>query len=299
MLTLDPKFAGVAGSPDAIEVNGPDTAGGGIGPAAGVFDGTEPLVCQVWPGGTSPAVAAPPVAWASPFDASVPTLVVSWPVATVALLAPGWWRGRVSLADLSANLAEFRVFVNDGPDASATPPRSALHAYADLKLECPWIEQVAADIDQNGFAAAGAEARDWVEARALASVSARWQPDHSTLPMNPFAFGIGRGIGTVGGWGFGPAPVGHKRSDYATALDSGGLDLTGPNGRLIVKASVHYALSSILRRAIGATNPPVDLLDASKFHAQEAVDTLNQAYVRVGDLPEVRFGTIPPCRLER
>lgn len=292
MLTLDPKFAGVGGSPDAIAVVGPATDGGGLAPASGAFAGTEPLSCVVWPGGTSPPVAWPPVAWgddAGSFDPDKPVLTVSWPPATVAALSPGWWRGRVSLADMSANLAEFRVQVLDGPDAAATSPRAALHSYADLRFECPWIERLQEDVDQAGFAAAGAEARDWIEQRAAASVSEVWQPTRPAVAW-PWAWGVLYQPYVP------PAPI---RKDYEAAIAATGLDLSGTNGRLIVKASVHYALSMIFRRAVGAPNPPVDLTDGSKFHESKAVETLNRAEVRVGDLPPIRFGDVAVGRLRR
>lgn len=267
MTTLDPKFLGVAGSDDVLDLVGPGDQPGSLAPVAEGFDGTEPLLCVLWPGGESAPVAYPPVAWGDEggvFDPTRPCVRISWPLeGVVDKLRVGWWSGRVALADLSCHLAEFRFQALAGPDALAAPPRAGLHAPKDLRVECPWIDQLAEPIDQAGFMEAAAEARDWIEDRVMDRV-----------------------------------PACHRTS-YAAALADPGMVTTTPGGRAVVKASVYYTLAMIHRRALGMSNPPVDLEAASEKYEARAEKTLGSAYAEFDGLPRVALGGMIVRRVTR
>lgn len=267
MLTLDPKYLAVAGSDDVLDLIGPGEQPGSLAPVSEGFDGTEPLTCVLWPGGESAPVAYPAVAWGDgidAFDPERPCVRIAWPLTGVIdQLRVGWWSGRVSLADLSCHLIEFRFQVLAGPDSAATAPRVGLHAPRDLRVECPWIDRLAESIDQAGFLEAAAEARDWIEGRAMRRVSAC------------------------------------HRARYAAAMADPGIVTTGVGGRSIVKASVYYTLAQIFRRAVGMSNPPVDLIDASAAYEARADMELSTAYAEFDGLPRIAMGGIIVGRVTR
>lgn len=267
MLTLDPKYLAVAGSDDVLDLVGPGEQPGSLAPVSEGFDGTEPLTCVLWPGGESAPVAYPPVAWGDGdgvFDPARPCVRVSWPLAGVVdQLRVGWWSGRVALADLSCHLIEFRFAVLAGPDSTAVAPRAGLHTPRDLRVECPWIDQLAEPIDQTGFLEAAAEARDRIEERAM-----RRAPSC-------------------------------RRDSYAAALADPGLVTTGVGGRAIVRASVYYTLAMVHRRAVGMSNPPVDLIDAAKDYEARAERELSAAYAEFDGLPRIALGGIVVGRATR
>lgn len=256
MLEVQPKAKGVDGSPEYILVQSENAASGGYGPAVGQFDGTEVLLCEVWPGSDRAVVATLPVAWfnAQTGETNPPAdwtrLKIEFPAASLADLEIGRYLVDVTADDKDKHLARFAFDLVSGPGTAVARP--VYHTYKQLKDECPWVDRFADHLnDETGFADAAADARDWIDDCIIKAV-----PDDS-----------GEGLSS-NEWGWTWGSDLYSPSRYAEALADGGMALTTAGGSQVVKASVYKTLATLCRRAVGMTNAPADLITlGAKYEA--------------------------------
>jgi hypothetical protein len=233
---------GVAGATETVQLQ-TLSASGGFTPALNVYDGSESLECDLWPGDDRSVVGSLPMTWN---DAPNALVDIAFPLDVMTALDVTWYSGMGKLADGSADLIEFRLEVTPGPGSASAP--AAYHTYKDLTDELPWIGKLADLLqDQSGFAEVAALARKWIDAAILRVV-----PDQD---WSRLACGWGRGYGT---WGAGSGYYGYYGSTgqaqdpiIAAALDANQLMLTTATGHRFVEASVYYTLGRILKRAAG------------------------------------------------
>jgi len=283
MYTASPKQHGVGGDDEEILLRG-RAPKGSWAPAVG-FNGTEPLACDVWPGGSRSVSTTLPVAWyvaddGSSFNANKPTVTLGFPEAAMTTLTLGWWRFKIYIpADDEADpprdselLVDGRFKIYAGPGSRTA--RAVYHTYSDLTDECSWIDDLADEFkDQTAFQAAAEDARDWIDNAVYEASRYRtcW-----------------RGV---------PPTVA-----YGDALKADSIDFDAPGASQIVKASVYRTIWTILRR-----NPPskiaADSIDAMKAeYADMAEKTLQSCRMHfVGDdaPPPINIAYVPFGRVSR
>src|SRR6185312_14246149 len=104
MLTIKRRY-GVAGAPEIIQARALSDNGGYVD-ATGIYDGSESLTCQLWPGDDRSETTTLPATW---FDASAGQIKVEFPLAAMATLEVTWYDVMLRLTDSSADLAAFRL----------------------------------------------------------------------------------------------------------------------------------------------------------------------------------------------
>lgn len=253
------RMRGVAG---ALEYISPQrqSASGGYEDAGGQFDDEPAITCELWPGDDLPVAATLPASWLVN-DAEARVAVVEFPVETMATLELGWYNAIITVVDTGQPIVAFRLEMTPGPGTGVRRP--AYHAYKDLLDEAPWVRRLADEAyDQIGFAEASAEARDWLDAAILDAVRESLQ--QRRLPRSSsYSSSCSRD----------PA-ASTEYAEYAAALAADALVLDTPVGRRLFKATVYKALSIVLGRAVGMSNPPVDLLDKAKEYDAKAEASL-------------------------
>lgn len=284
------KRLGVAGASEAVQLK-TESANGGFVDLTNKYDGTEAITCTIWPGDDREVTTTLPVTWDS---GPLGQIRIAFPQATMATLEATWYSGLVTLADLTAELAEFRVVAEAGP-GSATAPK-VYHSYKDLLDEAPWAAKLADRLkDQSGFAEVAAESRRWVDAAILKAVPTLYWG----LTGTPWARSgyLRAGLyDPYGSLGLGDDPT------IAAALDADQLILTTATGRRFVQAAVYKTLSVICRRAVGMTADN-DLLTLSKEYQDMADKKLASCVAEIdtnGDgTPEFVFSLAPKARVRR
>lgn len=239
------KSLGVAGSTEILQLMRA-SAGGGYEPYTDGFDGSESLLCEIWPGEDRSAIAELPATW---HDAQGGKVALDFPRSTIDELAVGTYSGSLYLADRSAHLAVFLVEVVHGVGLSAARPKYG--NFNDLRNELPWIgDFFDSGADQSGFADALADAREWAEAIILSHVrrNGRYDPRRFNALLG-------------------------ESSEIREALAADKLMLSTPNGRKIVRSCVYFALAQILRRCVGS-DAPTDLVQLSRYYAAKADSTI-------------------------
>ena len=263
---------GVDGSPVRFSVQAV-SPNGGFAPAAGQYEGDEPIVCQVWPGGDRSQVATLPVEWvgpndAEPFDPSNPLVLASLPAAAYADLDAGVYKCRIAFADLSVHLVDFDLEVRDGPGSGVARP--VYHTYKQLCDEFPAIDRLNDHLhDETGFADVSADSRDWIDAEILVSAA-----------------------GQIDCWYA-------RATDFAAALEADAIDLTTPMGKRLVKAAVNKSLAQIMWRAVGMTNAPTDLEAEAARRDALAESLLRSCRIAIDGWPVVWLGALRVGRLTR
>lgn len=240
---------------------------GGFEDATDQYTGSEELACAVWPGDDRAQAATLPVSWQ---DAPGGIVRVDFPAETTATLDVGWLSGAVWLVDGVRDLIYFSLVVESSPGSASAPP--AYHTYQDLTNELPFIRELADKMqDQSGFAEASGEARRWIDAAILRAVPSQdW-----------YQFGCGSGWGR--GWGGGVAYGSTGQAEdptIAAALNANQLMITTATGHRFVKASVYYALSRILERAVGFRTSE-DLASLAARYEARAKSTLNSCTAEI------------------
>jgi hypothetical protein len=272
----------------SLQVRRLSADGVGYEDAEGVYTGSEPLSCSLWPGDDRAQAASLAATWE---DAPAGKVRVEIPSATTIGLAVGAYKGAVTLTATARDVAYFRLEVESSPGSAAEP--KAYHTYADLTAELPWVGKLAnPNQDQSGFAELAGEARRWIDAAILRSVPSR------NWPQLGFGYGGGLRGGSSGGcrsWGPGGVygSLGNAEDPtIAAALDANQLIITTATGRRFVQASVYYTLYKILRRAAGMQQSD-ELIAMAAEYKRDAEAMLNSCTAEIdtnGDgVPEYVF----------
>jgi hypothetical protein len=238
------------------------TDSGGYAKLTDKYDGSEELLCVLWPGDDRSITTTLPASWD---DGPLGKVRIEFPADVTTTLEPTWYGGLLSLASDSTLLAEFRVVVEAAP-GSAAPPK-VYHRYQDLVDELPWVGKLADQLnDQGGFVEVAAAARRWIDAAILRSVPVRGAYGS---PWYGFSSWDDSYNGVYGSLGQAEDP------DVAAALDADQLDVTTATGRRFVEASIYWTLAKVLKRAVGmqANNDLLKLSDEYKDAADKKLAT--------------------------
>jgi hypothetical protein len=127
--------------------------------------GTDVLAARVWPGGSQAAVATPACSWA---DATTASFVVSFRHADTAGLEAGTYRLQVtaSRGGLSPVVYDGTVRLLAAP--GATPAAATYDQIADVRKVLAKLEDLQDDANQEGFADARAQTREFIDETILA-----------------------------------------------------------------------------------------------------------------------------------
>lgn len=189
------------------------------GPAA--FDAADAIAAKLWPGDSRPTILAPTAAWV---DAPAGRFKASLSDAQTGSLPPGVYRLMVtaSRAGKTATLAVAAVEILESPGDDSAP---AVYCTAeDLEDQLGWVGQVLdLKTDSTGFMRQRKLAREWLDGLILGAYAGSRVDDH----MAGFVGAAGPLL---------PDPW------LSGLLESGGLVLTGPSGRQLVRACASYAL---------------------------------------------------------
>lgn len=205
-------------------------------PLVDVFDGTEPLACDVWSGEEQATLFTLPVAWDS---GPAGTVKIPVPGVTSAAAGVGLYQGLVRLADNSEALGRFELDIRHAP-GSGVETITPYCALQDLLDYAPWTKLVQSEEDVTGFLDKRIQARewlDWVIINNYRGASVGLFETHSTM-----AFAFGGGVG----WrrSLGPSP---SLIDYLAADKL----LIRPQ---IIRACAYKAISYIGLAQIGISN---------------------------------------------
>lgn len=196
---------------------------GDLGAAA--FDPADPIAVKLWPGDARPTVAEPTAAWA---DAAAGRFVVSLSDAQTLALDPGVYQALASVtrAGRTAAVAAFSVEILEAPGQAAAP--AVYCTLEDLKDQVGWVGQLLdLESDANDFLRQRRLAREWLDALILRNYAGSRIDDH------------------LAGALYGAAQPILPDPRIASLLESGGLVLTGPAGRALVRCCASYALHLI------------------------------------------------------
>lgn len=198
--------------------------------------GTDTLSAKMWPGDTQMVVATPTARWD---DVATANVTAKWwldfaPADTASLVA-GVYRVRViaTRGPVIDELLRDSVEVLVVAGTAAEP--SVYCTYEDMAVECNWLQQFQDESeDQTGFAEQRVRAREWMDGLILRAWPV-WVAGGS---------GMLQSYQTRWNWSSGnrlaidPTATGY--------LSAGGLMLTTPQGRLIVRACACYAIALVL-----------------------------------------------------
>lgn len=182
---------------------------------------TDPIAARLWPGDARPPLATPTAAWV---DAAAGRFRVSLSDAQTAALEPGVYRVIVS-ATRGGKTADLVVFAVEVLASPGEAEAAAVYCTAeDLEDQLGWVRQLLdTKTDSTGFLRQRKLAREWLDALILRAYSGSRVDDHLA--------------GFVGAAGpLLPDPW------ISGLLESGGLVLTGPMGRKLVRACASYSL---------------------------------------------------------
>lgn len=278
MLTYT-KRQGVSGGVETVQVQA-DSASGGYAPLVGRFDGSEDLLCLLWPGDDQAVTATLPATWN---DAQNGRVDVTFSLDVMTALDVTWYDAMLKLADGSLDLAAFRLVVTPGPGAATAD--KAYHTYKDLVDEMPLVAKLADQLnDQSGFREAAAESRRWIDAAILERAPNYCTGDWIYGGLWGYGGGVGRSwvdgpIGWRGDWMYGSHDQA-ENTTIAAALDADALMITTATGRRFVRASVFKTLAAILRRAVGSQSTN-DLLTLSDKYDSMAERMLSSCVAQI------------------
>jgi len=235
-----------------------------VGDPIASYTGAEPLSSACWPGGDRASAFAPAAGWLKP---GAGTISVAVAAAQTSSLAPGRWRGEVTLVDPAAGPVLAYAWTMDvlqAPGSAAAPP--AYCSFADMLDQGQgWLRTLQGrDVDE-GFGRARGRSRSWLDALVVS----RWQG--ATRGGTDITSGdLGRGS-AADSW-------------IQRQLDAGGLILTPQ----LVEAAAKKAVAYVCEAQLGPAAGPQDFAALGRHYHREAEAIAKT--LRVGMNPDPRTG---------
>jgi hypothetical protein len=190
-----------------------------------IYDGSEPLAAQVWPGDDLAVAFSPAVAW---LDAAAGTLTVSGTGDQTAALAPGDYPGRVRITDGAETYTAYEFVLPILPAPGSAEARPVYCTLDQLRRHGRTVlAEIQAEEDQAGFREQRADAREWFE-----EILHAHDPDRHRSRRSPLLWttrGTGNGLGR-NRW------LAEKLADEALILTS-----------KVIEINACYAMSLIAR----------------------------------------------------
>lgn len=215
------------------------------------YDGTQPLLATLWPGGTRASSFSPTAVWVIPASG---TIEIRLTEAETLTLGPGEYQLLLRLQDAGTWVDAYRCTVDilagaGSTIAPATYPLDFSDAYSQLlKYGRSWLKELETDDDEAGFAEQMGRARTWIEDIAHAH--------YRVGVMTPMAGGVGLGPHLTG-----------MRSKYLTdELAAGHLLVTDQ----VKECAAHYALHLICKGQVGVGDSAKAYAGLARMYLSEA-----------------------------
>jgi hypothetical protein len=174
------NFQVIQGAARTIQVTLRDS----LGVVITTYDGTQPLVTTVWPGGSLAASFAPATTWVTPAQG---TFQVAITALETAGLAEGRYQLSTILNDAGSLVQAYAATLDILPaPAGGTSPQSFV-TFADLlNYGRSWLRQLQSQDDEAGFLAQQARATSWL----IELIVNRWQVAWPITPGDPGYGGV-------------------------------------------------------------------------------------------------------------
>jgi hypothetical protein len=126
-----------------------------------VFDGTEVMLAEIWPGSSYATLATPNCVWTTPGDPTLGLAVLTVAASDTAGLDPAAYRIRVTIPEQSRLLWKGTIAFTASPGSTPLPPTYC--SYADMSNLWPEIEQFSSDLQATQYLFQRSQARKWLE----------------------------------------------------------------------------------------------------------------------------------------
>jgi hypothetical protein len=210
------------------------------------YTGSEPLVTEVWPGGSRAASFSAATTWVSP---SAATIAIPITAAQTTGLAPGRYQLLTTVAPVSDPLDAYGCTIDVLPAPGTEAAPTFYCSYADLlKYGRAWLRQLQTDDDEAGFAEQMGRARSWIEDLAHAHYRV------AAMTM------------VIGSQAFGPRRSGARSTWLQEQLDANTLILTDQ----IREAAAKKALAFICEGQVGPSESSAPYARLARMYHSQA-----------------------------
>lgn len=244
------------------------------------YDGTEPLITTVWPGGGRVATFTANTLWVLPAEG---TITIEIDDTITATMTPGRYQLLTRLDDGGVLVDAYfcTVDITEGPGVGLALP--VYCTFADLLDSAPWLEKLQRDTDMAGFEKQRNAARKWFD-----NLLQRHYRGGTGLSLD-FTFIPGISFGGSQGYGY---RDGRRSRDLQTWLDADRLDVTDA----VIEAVTCYAIALLCDRQVtpgkedtGYADKAMDFYRQAEYAAQDITaeidtngDGVNDITIRLG-----------------